>query len=75
VNAGLGKCGGERLHRIVKEGSSPSRREIADFVGGRIAGYKKPRFIAFAKAIPRNASGKILKNELVAQETTPEQRA
>jgi acyl-CoA synthetase (AMP-forming)/AMP-acid ligase II len=59
---------------IVKEGTSVSRREIADFVGESIAGYKKPRFIAFAKAIPRNASGKILKNELVAQETTQEQK-
>ena len=43
-------------------------------MGESIAGYKKPRFIAFTKAIPRNASGKILKNELVAQETTDEQR-
>jgi acyl-coenzyme A synthetase/AMP-(fatty) acid ligase len=59
---------------IVKEGGSASRREIADFVGESIAGYKKPRFIEFAKAIPRNASGKILKNELVVQETTPEQK-
>ena len=59
---------------ILKDGAIPSRREIADFVGESIAGYKKPRFIAFTKAIPRNASGKILKNELVAQETTDEQR-
>jgi fatty-acyl-CoA synthase len=59
---------------ILKEGASPTRKEIADFVAESIAGYKKPRFIAFAKAIPRNASGKILKNELVALETTDEQR-
>jgi acyl-CoA synthetase (AMP-forming)/AMP-acid ligase II len=59
---------------VLKEGASPSRGEIASFVGESIAGYKKPRFIAFARTIPRNASGKILKNELVALETTDDQR-
>ncbi|HQR29471.1 MAG TPA: AMP-binding protein, partial [Anaeromyxobacteraceae bacterium] len=40
---------------VLKEGASPTRREIADFVGESIAGYKKPRAIAFTKSIPRNA--------------------
>jgi acyl-CoA synthetase (AMP-forming)/AMP-acid ligase II len=59
---------------VLKEGASPSRMEIADFVGESIAGYKKPRFIAFVKAIPRNVSGKILKNELAGLETPDEQK-
>jgi fatty-acyl-CoA synthase len=59
---------------VLKEGANPSRGELASFVGESIAGYKKPRFIAFAKAIPRNASGKILKNELSALATPDEER-
>jgi len=58
---------------VLKEGATLSRREIADVVGQSIAGYKKPRFVEFVKAIPRNVSGKILKNELSALPTTGEQ--
>ena len=59
---------------VLKAGASPSRREVADFVGKNIAAYKKPRYIAIVDAIPRNVSGKILKNELVGRGTTSEQK-
>ncbi len=59
---------------VLKGGAGPSRKELADFVGDSIAGYKKPRFIAFVEAIPRNVSGKILKNELASLDTPPEQK-
>ena len=59
---------------VLKDGRASTGKEIADWVGESIAGYKKPRFVAFVKAIPRNVSGKILKNELAALETTAEQK-
>ncbi len=58
---------------VPRDGESPSRSELADFVAQSIAGYKKPRFVEFVKAIPRNVSGKILKGELAALPTTGEQ--
>ncbi|MBS0394240.1 MAG: AMP-binding protein [Proteobacteria bacterium] len=58
---------------VLRSGASASRRELADFVGEHIAGYKKPRYVAFVTAIPRNVSGKVLKNELAALATTADQ--
>jgi fatty-acyl-CoA synthase len=34
------------------------------FCRERIASYKKPRHVVFIDALPRNASGKVLKREL-----------
>ena len=59
---------------VLKESKSLSRLEIAEWVGASIAGYKKPRYIEFVRTIPRNASGKILKNELLSMKTTSEQK-
>jgi len=43
---------------------SVSEDDIKQFCEGRIASYKKPRQVRFLDQIPRNPSGKILKNEL-----------
>jgi acyl-CoA synthetase (AMP-forming)/AMP-acid ligase II len=59
---------------VLKEGKSLSRREIADWVGASIAAYKKPRFVEFVPTIPRNVSGKILKNDLASRVTLPDQK-
>jgi acyl-CoA synthetase (AMP-forming)/AMP-acid ligase II len=59
---------------VLKDGATPSRAELASWVGDSIAAYKKPRFVSFVASIPRNVSGKILKNELASLETTPDQR-
>ncbi len=59
---------------VLKEGMTLSMQAISEWVGASIAGYKKPRFIEFTKAIPRNVSGKILKSQLSSLETTSEQR-
>src|SRR6185437_12396273 len=37
---------------------------IVAFCRERLAGYKLPRAVAFVEALPRNASGKVLKREL-----------
>ena len=38
--------------------------EVIEFCRERLAGYKCPRTVDFVDALPRNASGKILKNQL-----------
>ena len=59
---------------VLKEGVEPSRQEIAAWVEESIAGYKKPRYIEFVAELPRNVSGKLLKNDLSARETTDEMK-
>lgn len=50
---------------LVARGSEPpSEAELRDFVRGRLADFKAPRLFRFVDAIPRNASGKILKHVL-----------
>jgi acyl-CoA synthetase (AMP-forming)/AMP-acid ligase II len=49
---------------VLREGGSLSAEEVVDFCRGRLAGYKIPRKIAVLDALPRNASGKVLKTEL-----------
>lgn len=57
---------GEIVTAVVQASPETSVNEgdIKQFCEGRIASYKKPRQIRFMDEIPRNPSGKILKNEL-----------
>ncbi|MFZ2177313.1 MAG: AMP-binding protein [Rhodococcus sp. (in: high G+C Gram-positive bacteria)] len=50
--------------RVVDGAETPTETELVDFLAGRIASYKKPQHIHFVPALPRNASGKILKRSL-----------
>lgn len=59
---------------VLKPGLSLPAAEIADWVGAQIAGYKKPRYIEYIEALPRNVSGKVLKNELAARPVDDRQR-
>ena len=59
---------------VVKPGASLSRLEVDAWVRQSIAGYKVPRFIDFVESLPRNASGKVLKNALRELPTTAEQK-
>ena len=56
---------GQRAAAIleVAEGASVTAAAIMDFARGELAGYKIPRRIAFATALPRTASGKIQRRE------------
>ena len=38
--------------------------EVMEFVAGQVAAYKKVRQVAFIDAIPKSASGKILRKDL-----------
>ena len=45
-----------------------SEQNIMEWVAERISAYKKIREVEFVESIPKSASGKILRRELVAQE-------
>jgi acyl-CoA synthetase (AMP-forming)/AMP-acid ligase II len=53
---------------VVREGVSLTVEEIQEHVAGKVAPYKKVREVEFVEAIPKTASGKILRRELKAQE-------
>ena len=44
--------------------SQKMKDELCDFVANRLTGYKQPREIRFIDAVPKTASGKILRREL-----------
>jgi acyl-CoA synthetase (AMP-forming)/AMP-acid ligase II len=47
---------------VPKPGCTLDVTTVVDWVGAHIAGYKRPRRVEFVAAIPRNVSGKILKD-------------
>ena len=57
---------GESVKAIVapKPGTNPDPEDIIAFARTRIAGFKAPKSVDFIEALPRNASGKILRREL-----------
>jgi long-chain acyl-CoA synthetase len=58
---------GEEVKAFVsaKPGVEVSERELIDFAKARVAAYKYPRSIEIIQALPKSATGKILKKELV----------
>jgi acyl-CoA synthetase (AMP-forming)/AMP-acid ligase II len=56
----------EKVHAVIalKKGQEATAEEIIAFCKKKIAGYKTPKSIEFADALPKNAAGKILKREL-----------
>jgi acyl-CoA synthetase (AMP-forming)/AMP-acid ligase II len=60
---------GERVHAVIvlQPGRSVTLDEIQSLARRHIAGYKIPRSIAFAEALPMSAQGKVLKRELRAR--------
>jgi acyl-CoA synthetase (AMP-forming)/AMP-acid ligase II len=57
---------GEAVKAIVvlKPGRQASAADIVNFTRSRIAGFKAPKSVDFIDALPRNASGKILRRHL-----------
>ncbi len=50
---------------VVKQpGAELTEREVMEFVAEQVAPYKKVRQVAFIEAIPKSASGKILRKDL-----------
>lgn len=54
---------------VLREGQAASVAQLQAHCAARIAGYKKPRRIAYADALPRNAAGKVLKGSLAGRFT------
>ncbi|HWU32709.1 MAG TPA: AMP-binding protein, partial [Marmoricola sp.] len=56
---------GESIVAVItpREGAAPSLADIREFCGSRISSYKVPHAVVLG-AVPRNASGKILKKQL-----------
>jgi fatty-acyl-CoA synthase len=63
---------GQRLKAFVvlEEGASLTETELAAHVKANLASYKTPREVEFLDELPRNATGKVLKRELKARETS-----
>ncbi|GLE52521.1 long-chain-fatty-acid--CoA ligase [Mycobacterium montefiorense] len=55
---------GESVKAIVVTCTQLEPAEIIEFCRKHLAGYKCPRTVDFVDELPRNASGKILKNQL-----------
>jgi fatty-acyl-CoA synthase len=61
---------GQRLRAFVvlESGKKASEDELKAYVKQNLARYKVPREIVFIDELPRNATGKVLKRELVEEE-------
>jgi fatty-acyl-CoA synthase len=57
---------GQRLvaYVVPAAGSAPTEDELIDHVRANLARYKAPRRIVLVEDLPRNATGKILRNQL-----------
>jgi acyl-CoA synthetase (AMP-forming)/AMP-acid ligase II len=57
---------GQRLKAVVvlQEDESADEDELKDYVKQNLASFKVPREIVFVDALPRNATGKVLKRDL-----------
>ncbi|MEL7218811.1 MAG: class I adenylate-forming enzyme family protein [Pseudomonadota bacterium] len=79
--ADAGCCGvpdsqwGERVKAFVvlNPGATLTREEITTRFKGKIAGYKRPRYIEFVDALPRDPIGKLLRRELSARPVNEDQ--
>jgi long-chain acyl-CoA synthetase len=56
----------ESAHAVVtlKKGMDASDKELIEFCKQRLARYKAPKCVEFVSALPKNASGKIMKREI-----------
>jgi acyl-CoA synthetase (AMP-forming)/AMP-acid ligase II len=49
---------------VLHPGASVTSEELQEFCRARLSDYKTPRRITFVDALPRNATGKVVKSEL-----------
>jgi O-succinylbenzoic acid--CoA ligase len=49
---------------VLRDGAPPRPEELRDFCAGRMARFKVPKVFEFAPALPRTASGKLVRREL-----------
>jgi acyl-CoA synthetase (AMP-forming)/AMP-acid ligase II len=60
---------GEAVKAVVvtAENETLSESEVVEYCRQHLAGYKKPKSVEFVSALPRNATGKVLKTRLREQ--------
>jgi long-chain acyl-CoA synthetase len=60
---------GEEVAAVValRDGSLATAEQIREFVKERVAAYKYPRIVTFTDHLPKGATGKILKREIVVE--------
>ncbi|MDT0438114.1 MULTISPECIES: 4-coumarate--CoA ligase family protein [Streptomyces] len=49
---------------VVRSGTGPTAQEVMEYVAARVAPHKRVRAVTFVDAVPRAASGKILRRAL-----------
>lgn len=49
---------------VLKENQKATQQEIVDFCRDKISSFKRPKYIVFCEALPRNPMGKVLKRNL-----------
>jgi acyl-coenzyme A synthetase/AMP-(fatty) acid ligase len=49
---------------VLQEGATLTEDEVIAYVGERVAPHKKVRVVDFIPAVPKSASGKILRKDL-----------
>ncbi|WP_236051532.1 acyl-CoA synthetase [Nonomuraea cypriaca] len=49
---------------VLREGAGLTAGELISFLRGRLAAFKTPKHVTFVSALPKNASGKVLKRDL-----------
>ena len=59
-----------KAYLVLRQNQEGSAADIQDFCRTRLASFKRPETIEFLDALPKNALGKILRNELHAQNQT-----
>jgi fatty-acyl-CoA synthase len=61
---------------VLEPGATASAEEIAEWCRGRLAGFKRPRYVEFLayEDVPRSTTGKILRHELASRPVEGDQR-
>jgi acyl-CoA synthetase (AMP-forming)/AMP-acid ligase II len=49
---------------VVRPGAAPTGRELSDLVAAELGSFTRPRHVVFVEGLPRNAAGKVVKDEL-----------
>jgi acyl-CoA synthetase (AMP-forming)/AMP-acid ligase II len=49
---------------VPEPGATLSENEVVDYVAEHLAGFKKPREVTFRDELPRNPTGKVVKEDL-----------
>jgi len=57
---------------VIREGNQVTEEELQQFCHSRMVGYKVPKLIEFRSTLPKSMVGKVLRRELVRQETSGE---